>query len=207
MLSSSEIKQGIKGAFYLLWFDSRAAASFTTDWRGMWRSYTVLAVLLPLGLVMTAFANQPYFAKYSVNPASYLAVRLVGTLVLIPLVLWCQYMLARTQDAVARFPSYVAASNWFSLVSTFVFMLPWALTVLEILPNHTRTSIGISLFCLDIIYGWFIAWRLLKVNPFVAVGFVMMAIMLTTTYEDSVNIHFYGMARPFFADSDVPSVQ
>lgn len=198
MLTETEIRHGLSGAIRTLWFDVKGPDYYPPHWRAAWRSYYTLLFLVPSGLAMAWYANLPYFSQYDVAAAPYLAARLVGGLLGLLLTLGATYMLARSQEAVAPFPSYLAANNWLAVVTTVAFLPFWWLTAAEILPDHTRTTIGICLFVLSLIYSWFIAWRTLKVNPFMACGFAVLGSAIGSTITDIINIQFFGVARPFF---------
>jgi hypothetical protein len=199
MLTPLEIRSGLASGLRFLMFDSRGAGYFAPNWNAAWRSFYVLLLLLPASAAMGWYAHLPYYAKYEVDPASFVMVRLLVDILLVAPILGLQYLFAKSQQCQQHFPVLIAANNWFAVVTLFVFFLPWLATTFTFLPDHTRTTIGSLVFIVALIYGWFIAWRVMQVNPFAAVAFPLIPSLLSTVSSDATNYFFFGVARPFFA--------
>lgn len=198
MLTLPEIRAGLACGLRLMWLDAKSFEFFPADWRVALRSYWLLVVLLPLGIAMTWYVHVPYYEKYNVNPITFTLARGLADALLVPLALGLQYAFAKSQDVLKPFPAYVATMNWLGAATFIVLLLPWWLTTASWLPDASRTNIAIIMYFLGLFYGWFAAWRILKTNPFVAVGFPLIADMLHTLTADSINHALFGVARPFF---------
>jgi hypothetical protein len=198
MLTTPEIKAGFACGLRLMWLDAKSFSYFPADWRVMVRSFWVLLLLLPASALMTWYVHVPYYEKYGVDPLTFSIVRGLADALLIPITLALQFLFARSQSVTGQFPAYITSMNWLSVAMLFVFFIPWWLTASSWVPNETRTHIAIIMYLLSLFYGWFLAWRILKISPFIVVAFPLMADMLSTLTADGINHAFFGVARPFF---------
>lgn len=199
MLTKTEIRNGLYGAWRFLQLDPKAVSWFDPSWKAALRSLWVFAILVPMGVLMCYYSNQIYLAKYGVAPAPFLLAHALLPLPFVALGFYLAYLLAKWEGAAAHFPQLMNAINWFALLSNFVFLPLFFLSETDWLSRDAREAVATGYFCLSLVYQWFITWRILKLNPFMSAGISMIGGMLVTPVGDLINLHFFGIARPFFA--------
>ncbi len=199
MLSRVEMRAGLSGIAVLLQFKLGYEARFPADRPAALRTFWLLLVLFPTFLAGTWLSNAPYLERYHVSLGLYLALHSLGFFVALAGGLWLVKSVAAFEGVETRFYHWLAANNWLSLGVTIALLPlfigsegPW-------LDRDMRVTLGLIQFMLGLAYGWFVAWRFLKVNPFMAAGISILPSMLSTATFDFINHSQFGLARPFFA--------
>lgn len=199
MLTRREIISGLYGAGRFLLLDPKAVEWFEPGWRAALRSFWVLVVVLPMGIVMNWYSYHPYFPQYNVDTTSYLLATTLVPLPFVGLGLYLTWLASKWEGAAEHFPRLLNATNWYGLLSSFVFLPLFLLSETDWLTHNAREAVATGYFAIGLAYMWFITWRILKVNPFMAAGISMISGIITTPIFDLINLHFFGVSRPFFA--------
>lgn len=190
----------IKGALRIMLLDSKAEDYFERDWNTAIRSFVVLFFAFPVAMLQVWFSNHTYVSEYGANPAVYMGVHMLGSWVTLAGGLYIVWLLAKWEGVQGNFPHFLTASNWFSPVATLVLLPLYLAADGPWLPHSTRVTVAILYFAVLMVYGWFVAWRFLKVNPLYAAGVVTAPSIFSTLVFDFINNSQFGIARPFFAE-------
>lgn len=190
--------EGLKGGWAFLLLRERAVQRFGTSRRDGLASFWVYAVLTPFWLVMGLSGSQPYFDHYHIDPVFYMGCQFLGTVLSVPLGLWLIWLFAKGEGVTEGYWRYVAASNWFALVSLFVFAVPcYGIVRYRLLDHREVLSLSTGLYAVTLVCQWFMAWRCLRASPFVAAGISILAPMAASIVSDYINLRFFGTAAPF----------
>lgn len=189
---------GFRGGWAFLLLRSKASTLFGTTRSEGLRSFWVYAVLTPFWFAMGLYGSAPYFDHYQIDPLLYMGAQFLGTLVSVPLGLWLIWLFAKGEGVTVGYWRYVAATNWFALVTLFVFAVPVYFVVRYRLLDHREVlSLSTGCYIVTLVCQWFMAWRCLKTNPLVAAGISILAPMSASLVSDYINLRFFGTAAPF----------
>jgi hypothetical protein len=170
MLTQAELLRGSYGAWRLLLGDANGLKQLDTTPEGMWRSFLLAPLLLPLFALMVvqhaieigAGASWPYI--FGIELSAYA----IG---------WSAFPLAMSWiapliDREREYDAYIAAYNWSNVVQ-FALVMPLVLIGLAaILPAGIVQVLNIAVSLALLAYGWFIAKTALRLPALGAVAVV-----------------------------------
>lgn len=190
-LSAQEIAWALYGLGRILRLDAQGLRSFNASLGGLWNSFWVAALVLPLDLVqaLVAYANagEAKGGDLGVGPVSYLILELESYVigwVLFPLVMvWVSTLLDRWPNYFAFLVPY----NWFQLVVAAVILPLSILTGIGAVPPEAASFLMLMATAAFLLYTGFIAHKALNVSGFTAFGIVLLDILLSFLVNGTIH--------------------
>jgi hypothetical protein len=170
MLTSAEIARSSYGAWRLLLGDASGLTHIDTSPQGMWRSFLVAPLLLPVFAL--AVVEHAIEIEASASWARIFGIELSAYAIgwsAFPLAMsWIAPMIDRERE----YDGYIAAGNWSNMVQ-FALVLPLILLGLAgILPQGALQILSVVVSLVLLAYGWFIAKTALRLPALGAVAIV-----------------------------------
>lgn len=170
MLTAAEIQRSSYGAWRLLLGDAGGLAHIDTSPQGMWRSFLVAPLLLPVFAL--AVVERAMEIEASASWARIFGIELSGYAIgwsAFPLAMsWIAPLIDRERE----YDAYIAAGNWSSIVQ-YALLLPLVLLgFAAILPDGVMQLLSVAVSLVLLGYGWFIAKTALRLPALGAVAIV-----------------------------------
>lgn len=193
MLSAREIAGALYGLGRLLRLDARGLEFFNASLGGLWNSFWVAGLVLPLHLVQ-ALIGAPWTGDGGnggdgggFGPLSYMIVELESYVIgwtLFPLVMvWVSALLDRWPNYFAFLVPY----NWFQLVVAAVILPLSILAGIGALPPEAASFLMLMATAAFLLYTGFIAQKALNVSGFTAFGIVLLDILLSFLVNGTIH--------------------
>ena len=183
MITAREVSYGLFGAWRLAHLDPRGMQYFDTTIEGFWRSFWAAAIAAPAFALMVALKLS--VRTFEVDLLRFVMVEAIGYVILwtaFPLAAW--YLLLALGRA-NRYPGYIVAYNW-ATVLQFVVTLPIAaLIAANGLPTPITAFLRLAILAALLYYQYFVARTALEVDMPIAAGLVLTDLVLSVL-RDSV---------------------
>jgi hypothetical protein len=175
--SAAEISRSIYGAVRLARWDASGHEMFERTPEGALRSFFAAAIVAPayLILLLLRYADMPEgiaFGRFLLTEGIAYAI----TWTAFPLVAWHFAAFTGRRD---RYPGFLAAYNWSSVVQMTVYLPVIALGASELLPQALAEGVAMVVTLLMLAYQWFILRTGLAVGAAMAVGLLMLDVLIS----------------------------
>lgn len=175
--SAAEVSRSIYGAVRLARWDASGHEMFERTPEGALRSFFAAAIVAPayLILLLLRYADMPEgiaFGPFMLAEAIAYAI----TWTAFPLVAWHLSLFFRRRD---RYPGFLAAYNWSSVVQMTVYLPVIALGEAELLPQALSEGIAMVATLLMLAYQWFILRTGLAIGGAMALGLLLLDVLIS----------------------------
>jgi hypothetical protein len=194
----TEISTHLNACFRLLSLDTAAVESFGTSREAARRSFITLIWRLPFVLVIGYFGNLPFMTRYEVGVGEFLAGRFVAFFLAIALTLALVNTICRLEGLSEKFYQWIVGFMWMNVLFDLILLPVMVVPLFLTLSHDSYVLLGIFSYLFMIYGSWAFTWRILKCNPFLAVGIAIVPFMVKGMLTDYLNIRIYGVAKPFF---------
>lgn len=194
----AEISTHLNACFRLLGLDAAAVEAFGTSREAARRSFITLIWRLPFVLVIGYFGNLPFMTRYEVGVGEFLAGRFVAFFLAIALTLALVNTICRLEGLSEKFYQWIVGFMWMNVLFDLILLPVMVVPLFLTLSHDSYVLLGIFSYLFMIYGSWAFTWRILKCNPFLAVGIAIVPFMVKGMLTDYLNIRIYGVAKPFF---------
>ncbi|MEO5337811.1 MAG: hypothetical protein H7841_13100 [Magnetospirillum sp. WYHS-4] len=178
MISGAEVVRSLYGAWRLAQMDASGMAWFDTSLGGFWRSFWAAGLVLPLFLAMLLLRFSAGAVGEEVPFLRYLGIELAAYAVqwlLFPVI---ALEIARLFDKGERYPGFIVAYNWASVLQNGVYLPILMLNAVGLLARDPTALLALIALSLILAYNWFIARVAFDLPPATAAGVVALDFML-----------------------------
>lgn len=194
----AEISTHLNACFRLLSLDAAAVEVFGTSRAAARRSFITLIWRLPFVLVIGYFSNLPFMARHEVGVGEFLAGRFVAFFLAIALTLALVNTICRLEGLSEKFYQWIVGFMWMNVLFDLILLPVMVVPLFLTLSHDSYVLLGILSYLFMIYGSWAFTWRILKCNPFLAVGIAIVPFMVKGMLTDYLNVRIYGVAKPFF---------
>ncbi|CAK0740189.1 Yip1 domain-containing protein [Azospirillaceae bacterium] len=177
MPTTRELAFSLFGAYRLALSDARGMAYLDTSGLGAWRSFFVAALLLPANVPLILFRLADHL-----NDIPF--YRLVLIELVFYIISWTAYAVAmepltRMLGRSSRYPGFLCAYNWSSVLQMSVYLPAFLLAESGLLPGSLGDVIVVIVTLLTLQYQWFVTRVSLDVSRSSAVGLVVLDLIFS----------------------------
>ncbi|MBX3493983.1 MAG: hypothetical protein KF899_13545 [Parvibaculum sp.] len=194
MTSVNEITNGLTGAWRIVKREESARECFDLSADGALRSFTGLALSLPI-LFFTAaalwqIAQSELQVSFEVSFGAFIAVEIVSTLIYWALFLAAMLRVARALNLGPNYTAYLITYNWGVLLTSAAFALPLIPYSLGVLPAGGAMVLSLPALALLGWYRWQIARTVLGAEPGPAAAILIFDLVLSLTIDQLLGALF-----------------
>lgn len=179
MLTARDVVRSVFGAYRLALFDPAGLDSMDRTPEGALRSFYAAVIVLPAYALMLAIrlwpavGNTPFLNIVVVEGIAY-----VVSWTAFPVLM---HLLTGLIDRSPRYPGFICAYNWSSVVQMAVYLPVVVLSATGLLPEGLAEGLVFGVMMAMLTYQWFVMRTALEVSGLQAAGFVMVDLFLSAT--------------------------
>lgn len=174
----AEAAYGLYGALRLLRFDKSGARYFLNDGGAAWRSFRALWLFVPLYAGFLLLLNGNRFESGGAV-LHYLGIKVAVQLVIMFAYLLITFHLLELMKRAQRFPAFVAAYNWATVVQTFIAIVGTGLALSPGLGLEGGQVVQAVLGLFILAYAGMVVKSVLELDWIFAVGLVALDMFVT----------------------------
>lgn len=181
-LTARDVAYSVFGAFRLARFDAKGLDYIDRTPEGALRSFYAAVIVLPAYVLILLLRNwerisgAPLLTALTVEGIAY-----VVSWTAYPVVM---HTVASMLDRTARYPGFVAAYNWSSVVQMAVYVPVLVLAETGLLPEPFGDALVFGVMMAMLTYQWFVLRTALDVNGFMAASLVLLDLLVSAMISD-----------------------